>query len=478
MAGTGKSAISTTFARKMEEQGNLGAAFFVDRQVAERTGPYRIVQTLAYDLAERDHDRLRALSSTLSAKPTITDMSLRYQVHALIKKPLDVTCNETLVIVIDGLDECVPSDGTQLLSTLVACLSDFPIKLLVSSRSEPAIVKSFSSIRHNPILLQEQPADEVAKDVRLYWEHSLDQLCLLRGAADWRSSASIDQLVQLTGLLFIYASTVLKVVQITKHDPIGKLTEFLAKVSTGTSLTEVHGHSLLDDLYLRIVTQAVSDDDSTVNSKYVHRLRAILEVIIFARRPLTPHALSQLLNIDAHELNSYLATLVSVLVIPDASNSDGVVRPLHQSFPDFVCQYSGRVHPDLAIDAATANAHFTEHCLARLNKDLRFDICNIGDSSLFNNEVEDLEGRLRTNGPLALCYSCEFWPVHCLSGMPSIDLQCEVPLGLVEFCHNHVLHWIELLSLIDGLNVIPRVVSKLPAAFEVTLQYHYSDVNG
>jgi hypothetical protein len=469
MAGTGKSAISTTFAQNMEDEGLLGATFFIDRQVADRTDPYRIVQSLAYNLAERDTHRLRALWSILRAKPTIKDMPLREQVQALIKRPLDGTCIETLVIVIDGLDECVPSDGTQLLSTLVACLNDFPIKLLVSSRSEPAIVRSFSSIRHNPILLQEQPADEVAKDVRLYWEHSLDQLCLLRGAADWRPSVSLDRLVQLTGLLFIYASTVLKVVQNTKHDPIGKLTEFLAKVSTGTSLTEVHGHSLLDDLYLRIVTQAVSDDDGTVSSKYVHRLRAILEVIIFARRPLTPHALSQLLNIDAHELHGYLTTLNSVLVIPDASSSDGVVRPLHQSFPDFVCQYSGQVHPDLAIDAATANAHFTEHCLGRLNKDLRLDICNIRDSSLFNNEVEDLEGRLRTHVPLALRYSCEFWPVHCLSCMPSTDLQYQVPIGLVEFCHNHLLHWIELLSLIDGLNVIPRVISKLLRAFEVTL---------
>jgi hypothetical protein len=469
MAGTGKSAISTTFAQNMEDEGLLGATFFIDRQVADRTDPRRIVQSLAYDLAERDTHRLRALWSILRAKPTIKDMPLREQVQALIKSPLDGTCIETLVIVIDGLDECVPSDGTQLLSTLVACLNDFPIKLLVSSRSEPAIVRSFGSILHNPIPLQEQPADEVAKDVRLYWEHSLDQLCLLRGAADWRPSVSLDHLVDLTGLLFIYASTVLKVIQNTKHDPIGKLTEFLATVSTGTSLTEVHGHSLLDDLYLRIVTQAISDDDGTVNPKYVHRLRAILEVIIFARRPLTPYAISQLLNIDAHELNGYLATLVSVLVIPDASSSDGVVRPLHQSFPDFVCQYSGRVHQDLAINAAIANAHLTERCLARLNKELHFDMCDIRDPSLFNHEVEDMEDRLRKLVSLALRYSCEFWAVHYLECILSTDPRCQVPSGLVEFCHNHLLHWMEVLSLIDGLNVIPRVISKLLMVFQVTL---------
>jgi hypothetical protein len=367
------------------------------------------------------------------------------------------------------LDECVPSAGTQLLSTLVACLNDFPIKLFVSSRSEPAIVKSFSSILHNPIPLQEQPADEVAKDVRLYWEHNLDQLCLLRGAADWRPSVSLDRLVQLTGLLFIYASTVLKVVQITKHDPIEKLMEFLAKVNTGTSSTEVHEQNLLNQLYQRIVVQAISDDDGTVNLKYVHRLRAILEVIIFARIPLTPRALSDLLDIDAYKLNGYLATLDSVLVVPDASSSDGVVRPLHQSFPDFVCQHGGRVHRDLAINPTTANAHLTEHCLARLNKELHFDMCDIRDPSLFNVEVQDMKDRLRKHISLALRYSCEFWAVHCLHYVQASGPQHEVPLGLLEFCNTHLLHWIELLSLINGLNDILRIMPTLLIVFEVSL---------
>jgi hypothetical protein len=469
MAGTGKSAISTTFAQNMEAEGLLGATFFIDRQVADRTDPHRIVQSLAYDLAERDSNRLRALWLALRAKPTIKAMPLREQVQALIKRPLDATCTETLVIVIDGLDECVPLDGTQLLSTLVACLSDFPIKLFVSSRSEPAIVRSFAGIPHTPILLQEQPADEVARDVRLYWEKSLDELCCLRDAADWRLSVSPDQLVQLTGRLFIYAATILKIVQNIKRNPIDKLMELLGVLNPERSLTEAHESSLLDDLYSRILAQAASDDDGTVNPKYVPRLRAILEVVIFARYPLTRRGLSGLLDIDAHELDSYLTSLVSVLVVPDVASAGGVIRPLHQSFPDFVRQHGGRVHPGLVIKAATANARLTEYCLARLNKDLHFDMCDIRDPSLLNYEIQDLEGLLRIHVSFALRYSCEFWSVHCLEGMPSTDPRCQAPLGLVKFCHNHLLHWIELLSLIDGLHIISRDISKLLTAFEVTL---------
>jgi hypothetical protein len=460
MAGTGKSAISTTFSRNMDDEGFLGATFFIDRQVADRADPRRIVQSLAYDLAERDTNRLRALWLALRAKPTIKEMPLREQVQALIKRPLDATCSETLVIVIDGLDECAPSNGTQLLSTLVDCLAGFQIKLLVSSRSR------FALIPHKPILLQEQPLEEVEKDVRLYWEHSLDGLCPPRGDADWRHSVSLDRLADLTGHLFIYAATILKIVQNFKHNRVEELTKLLR---TSNSSPETDKRSVLNDLYLGILSRAVSNYDGTVNPRSVHHLRDILEVVIFARYPLTSRALVQLLDIETDVLDGYLATLVSVLVIPDTNSADGVIRPLHQSFPDFVCQYSGSVHHDLAIDTATANVHLSKHCFARLNKELHFDMCNIGDPSLFNNEVEDLEGRLKTHVPLALRYSCEFWPVHCLSGMPSTDLQCQVPLGLVEFCYNHLLHWIELLSLIDSLNIVPRDISKLLEAFKVTL---------
>jgi hypothetical protein len=465
MAGTGKSAISTTFAQNMDDEGLLGATFFIDRQIADRTDPHRIVQSLAYNLAERDTHRLRALGSILRAQPTIKDMPLREQVQALIKRPLDATCSETLVIVIDGLDECPPSNGTQLLSTLVACLAGFPIKFLVSSRRDQEIAASFDIIPHTQIRLQEQPLEEIEKDVRLYWEHSLDVLCPPRGDADWRCSLSLNRLTNLTGYLFIYATTIVKMIQNVKHNRIGKLTKLLG---TANPSPEADKHNPLYDLYFDILLQAVSDYNGTVNPESVRRLRDIIEIVIFAQHPLTPRALSELLNIKTDELISYLSTLVSVLVIPDANSSDGVIRPLHQSFHDFVCQHSGRVHDDLAIDATIANVHLTEYCLSRLSQDLHFDMCEIRDPSLFNVEVEDMQDRLEKYVSLALRYSCEFWAVHCLYTVQASGSQGEVPLGLLEFCNTHLLHWIELLSLVNGLNDAVRIMPMMLLAFEVT----------
>jgi chloramphenicol 3-O-phosphotransferase len=466
MAGTGKSAIATTFAHSMADEGFLGATFFVDRQVAERTDPVRIVQSLAYDLAEGDHNRLSALASVLHAKPTITSMPLREQVQALITRPLAATYTEAMVIVIDGLDECTLSDGVKLLSTLVECLAGFPIKLFVSSRSDLDIAGRFAIIRHTSILLQEQPIEEVAKDVRRYWEHSLDELCPPRGVTNWRHSISLDRLAELTGHLFIYATTILKMIQNMKHNRIEELAKLLRKA---TPLPEADERSLLNDLYFRILSQAVSNNDGTVNPESVHRLRAILEIVIFARHPLTRGALSQLLGMEKDELDGYLATLVSVLVVPDPTNADSSVRPLHQSFPDFVCLQGGRVHRDLTVKLAAANTHLTVYCLARLNKDLHFNMCKIQDPSLSNYEIEDLEDKLELYVPLALRYSCNFWAVHYVEYLRATGSQSEVPLGLDGFCYDHLLHWIELMSLTNGLNGILRPMRALLVAFEVII---------
>jgi WD40 repeat protein len=465
MAGTGKSAISTTFALNMADEGLLGATFFVDRQVAERTDIHRIVQSLAYDLAEGDHNRLSALWSALCAKPTIKDMPLREQVQALIRRPLDSTYSETLVIVIDGLDECVPSEGALLLSTLVECLAGFPIKLLVSSRNDQDIARGFVAILHTAILLQEQPLEEVKNDVCLYWEHSLDKLCPPGDDTDWRHAVSLDRLAELTGHLFIYATTILKMIQNVKHSRIEELTNLVGKANPSP---EAGKRSLLNDLYFRILSQAISNHDDTVNPKSVRRMREILEVVIFARHPLTRCALSQLLAMKMDELDGHLATLVSVLIVPDTTSADDVVRPLHQSFPDFVVQHAARVHCDLIIDAATANAHFTEHCLARLNKELHMDMCDVRDPSLFNDEVKGLKGLLQYHIPLALRYSCRFWTVHYLEYVRATGPQSEMPLGLDEFCHDHLLHWIELSSLINGLNDVMKLLPLLLTALEVS----------
>jgi hypothetical protein len=474
MAGTGKTAIASTFARNMEDQGILGATFFIDRQKAERRDLSRIVQTLAYDLAKHSHEQLHAVWTVLRDDPAFDRLPYQEQMRLLIKNPLDIGRPGTLVILIDGLDECGVSDGASLLSSLVKSLASHPVKLFVTSRNEADIVRTFQSIPHVAIELQEVG---VSGDIRLYWESNLDELCRHKGLPDWRIAVSIRRLVKLTGNLFIYARTILEIIFDTRSNPIAKLRELVEISGSGsgpsTTFDGSVDYSPLEKLYSQIIAQAVKDNRGNTSAQYALRLHDILEVVIFARKPLTLHALSDLLDMNRDELRAYLAPLCSVLVVPDASNLDAVIRPLHQSFPDFVRQQGGRVHPRLTIHTMFAEKHITERCMFQLNKHLYFDICNIKDASLFNHEVSDLLTRLSKHVSVALRYSCRYWPSHLLEHIRAAGWQAQIPLSLDVFCAQHLLHWIEVLSLTGDMNAMHLLMAGLISTMNVRFSYSW-----
>jgi hypothetical protein len=177
-------------------------------------------------------------------------------------------------------------------------------------------------------------------------------------------------MVELTGPLFIYAVTLLKIIQNTRGNPIAKLQALLkiAHLDGGSNIAfeRLHKHNVLEQLYFHILTEALRDHHGHISSDYAARLHDILEVAFFAMEPLTAQALSSLLNIERNELDNYLFTLASVLIVPDVAGEEGLIRPFHQSFRDFVLQQGDLIHEKLFMDSDLANAHLTQYCLHAL----------------------------------------------------------------------------------------------------------------
>jgi hypothetical protein len=462
MAGTGKTAIASTFANSMADEGMLGASFFIDRQHAERRNLSRIVQTLAYDLGKHSHAHLREMSTVLRDDPTFERLPFDKQARLLIKKPLDIARPETLVVVIDALDECGSSEGASLLKALVSSFANHPIKLFATSRNEGDIANAFRDVDHDSIKLQEI---EASGDVRLYWERKLDQLCPPERLPDWRSVVSLEQLVDITGHLFIYATTILEIIVDVRIDPIEKLQELLKISGPGsvpsTAFFDSVDYSPLEKLYMHIISGAVKDNHGSIRIEYVLRLHDILEVVIFAREPLTPQGLSDLLDMNKKELDRHLSFLCSVLELPKASDPDGVVRAMHQSFPDFVREKSGHVHSEMTIHVMVAQKQLAERCMVQLNKHLHINMCRLHDPSIFNDEISDKEAQRRLYLTVALRYSCRFWITHWLAHICAAGSQAQLPHGLDDFCAEHLLHWIEVLSLTGNLAAVQRVMPDL-----------------
>jgi hypothetical protein len=156
-----------------------------------------------------------------------------------------------------------------------------------------------------------------------------------------------------------------------------------------------------------------------------------------------------------------------VLVVPDDHSTDEVVRPLHQSFPDFVRQQGSTVHPRLAMDAAFAHKNVAERCISQLITLLHFDICGLKDAPLYNHKFSDLQTRLMEHVSAALRYSCKYWMTHWLEHLRAAGSQAQVPFGLDVFCRQHLLHWIETLSLTGNMNDVQQVMQKLISTISV-----------
>jgi len=117
-------------------------------------------------------------------------------------------------------------------------------------------------------------------------------------------------------------------------------------------------------------------------------------------------------------------TLQRVLYAPDAS----------ARFISFMVNVSPR-HTSLA-----------EHCLRVLGT-LSPDMCKIGDPSIRNQDI-DLPGRIANHIPAHVQYACRHWASHLTSSHI-----CNTVLDLLqEFCSNQLLNWLEVMSLLGGLD--------------------------
>jgi hypothetical protein len=191
----------------------------------------------------------------------------------------------------------------------------------------------------------------------------------------------------------------------------------------------------------------------------------LLCTIALLKRPVTPTLLAGLLELPLKEVTALSQTfLVQRLVTPE-SPADPVTeaqtfRLCDPALLDFsVGPLRIRARHDV-VDPAEAHSDLLERCLRLLNNHLREDICNICNPGLANADVPDLPARISRFVPEALRYACVSWSVHLLA---CGSIAGTVLTALLDFCATHLLHWLEVLSLLGELssagNHLPNVIA-------------------
>ena len=96
-------------------------------------------------------------------------------------------------------------------------------------------------------------------------------------------------------------------------------------------------------------------------------------------------------------------------------------------------------------------------CLQVMRTRLRFNICQLETSHIRNVDVPDLASRIEKLIPTHLSYPCRFWSDH----LHTAKIDVEVVESVKDFLHTHLLHWLEVLSLIKEVNIASQVLMSI-----------------
>jgi hypothetical protein len=443
LAGTGKTTVARTIAARAHEQGRLGAAFFFSRNIAATRAPSTILPTIAYQLAHYQQAFRSSVCTAIASDEDVSTRVIAAQAKILFDKIAYVSVsNEPLLIVLDALDECYVEgscEGGDAIPLLLDKLGSLPhIKILITSRAEDTIKRMFSRMA-NQFALHDIEADIVQGDIHLYFEHCLTLLAYARKLPlPFPTNDGLDELVKRAGTLFIYAATVVKWVSDPKAQPTLRLQQVLEQDADEVAFQ----HQMLDRMYARILEQAA---ETSGNPKPHERaLGKILSAVVLLQEPMHPTALAVL--VDEDKRASAILPLLSAVLLVD---NEASVRLFHPSFPDYITNEERCKDNRFLVTRLEGHLQLATRCLEIMNDGLRRDICDIRDPSVPNREVAGLKERLAGEVPSELRYACQYWHIHLQYAGVFSDSGLLAALDV--FCTRHLLHWVELLSLLNKL---------------------------
>jgi hypothetical protein len=474
VAGTGKTTIAQSVAHMAEERGCLAATFFFSRTAgsAERRRAAAVIPTLIYQLAYR-HEMFRdCICRAVFSDRDICERLVVKQAKTLFADALQ-SSNQPLplplVIVLDALDECDKENGREggdLIPVLLHSLAKLPfsVKIFITSRPEPSIKNMFgrSGIHESTVgraLHRNIEQGIVREDIGRYFRYEFDRLAKDRSVPPpFPSDVDFQKLVDRAGNLFIYVRTIIMYVSSEVEAPVDRLADVLRANADSEGAYEQFAD--LDALYRQILACALDGVGHSATAQ--RQLRDVLASLVLAQESLPVTALSALAGVEERQCKKILQFLSSVLLYDHVSHEP--VRLMHPSFPDFLLSGSRCTDTRCFVNGTEYHSLLALRCLQIIATDLRRDICDIRDPSLSNANVPNLNQRLDSNASAQLRYACKYWLVHVQSaGCFHPDLTTV----LDAFCTKHLLHWLELLSLMSEVPVAFRDLPPLLSYLEV-----------
>ena len=466
-AGTGKSTLVRTVADSLHENRKLVAGYFFKRGEQGRNDTNRLFSTLAMQLADNvPHFKDSLRSSLLGIDADSMDKKdLQFQFEKLLRTPIKFLPRFDWkqiprVIILDALDECERLENLARVLDFISEISSkstvLGLRVLLTSRPDPRVVKAFKPLIQNGVARQLQLhklfPEDTKTDIRSYLETNFTRIRTKANIQQdpWPSFEDVDYLVNLATdpePLFIYAATLIRFIYNEKRlqNPKNQLKIWLNQCQDNKSQ--------LHQMYNPILEQIFAFGKDTDFDKQLQFLGALS----LTAEPLSLTSLTSLLELDVDDINWWLPGLHAVLDIPSDANEP--IRLLHKSFSDFLLSIENPGHGHFQSDASQLHALLANGCIERMTRCLKRDICNLEKLDTAPQDIDD--ARLSCCIPPELKYSCLHWVYHLKASKVNSDQP------ILDFLFQHFLHWLEALAILRSVPDGIVAVRNLTSLFEV-----------
>ncbi|QRW14396.1 WD repeat-containing protein [Ceratobasidium sp. AG-Ba] len=290
-AGTGKTTIAYTLCRRLKQSGGLAASFFCNRQLPACREVNLVLPNIAYQLSSLLPRFRYIISGTLQKKPRVCNQPLAEQLDKLVVRPLlemKSTLPTDLVVIIDALDECSDDNAANnLVNALLEHAHELPIKFLVTSRPNRGMLDRMQNKHIEGVCLglqvHELDSATVQENIKAYLQLELGRYATL-------STGDLDILAQNSGMLFVYAATIVRYIVYGDFTRSGERIDTVLNTSSGQTSDSTHN---IDKLYNTILIATFGD--KALKQKEKKLMIILLHTVVCAKEPLTVQVLASLL---------------------------------------------------------------------------------------------------------------------------------------------------------------------------------------
>lgn len=451
IAGIGKTTVAQSTAAYAADKKLLGASFFFSRHEEERKSGLKFFSTLAFQLALYDAHLGAQIAAALLNVPGAPDKILAEQLKCLIVEPIQKAklSKTPVILVIDALDECLPAHAEIILGLLASNIQYMiNFKIFLTTRPEPHIRKVIQAKSHLQLFHLHEIEKSIAKgDIELFLKHALSKKQIfqsLQFRTEWEPTREdLKSLSDKCGILFIMASTAVKyVLDATLNEPALQMSHLL----NGLDIEEgdMGVMSSLDKMYLGILRTSIPERKSAV---YLQRFQKVVGAIVVLEDLLSISCLANLLDMEELHVKTTLQSLHSIMA-PASSNQ--APQLYHKSFPDFITDKKRCIDVKFYIIPEMHHAQVAQLCFSIMDKKLHANMPGLQGLQKYMTNT-DMGGGSTKSITSELKYACIYWAAHLSKSGNSITE--DLLKSLDTFAFTHLLHWIEVLSLIGKLEM-------------------------